>query len=344
MGSGTEFPFRSVIFTVRGGEMASKKALVASSLSLCTASWLASGQGQAVHAADDIRGMNPSEWEDERVAQAVLYQYLSPISSVAEGNLATKKESKPLTYKVRRGDTLYGIGKVYGVDHRKLAAFNRIKNPRLLQVGKVLKLPLKRKWVRVKEGETLESLAKTYKTSEKLLKKLNPGVAAAGSVYTGQVIAVPSPIKVKMSKVSRENGSKRKVLRQASAAAGASSFSWPVWGQITSRYGWRNGRMHNGIDIWNEKRTSSVIRASLGGRVIKAGYSNGYGNLVVVDHGNGWVTYYAHLSRITVSKGQVVSKGQSLGYMGQTGNATGVHLHFEVRRNGRPVNPLSVLP
>jgi murein DD-endopeptidase MepM/ murein hydrolase activator NlpD len=326
--------------------MASKKALVASSLSLCTASWLASVQGQAVHAVDDIRGMNPSDWEDERVAQAVLYQYLSPISSVAEGNLATKKESKPLTYKVKAGDTLYGIGRIYGVNHRKLAEFNRIKNPRLLRVDKVLNIPLTRKWIRVKEGETLESLAKTYKTSEKMLKKLNPDVAAAGSVYTGQVIAVPRPIKVKLPKVAdgRENRSKKKMIVQASSAAGSTSFQWPVWGQITSRYGWRNGRMHNGIDIWNEKRTNSVIRASLGGRVTKAGYSNGYGNLVVVDHGNGWVTYYAHLSRITVGKGQTVSKGQSLGYMGQTGNATGVHLHFEVHRNGRPINPLSVLP
>ena len=325
--------------------MTNKKALVASSLSLCTASWLASGQGQAVHAADDIQGMNPSGWKDERVAEAVLYQYLSPISSVAEGNLAAGKESKPLTYKVKRGDTLYGIGKRYGVDYRKLAAYNRIKNPRLLPVGKVLKLPLKRKWVRVKEGETLESLAEKHKTSKKMLIKLNPDVAAAGSVYTGQVIAVPSPVKVKVPKaVARPESRSKPKTRVTASASGAASFSWPVWGQITSRYGWRNGRMHNGIDIWNEKRTSSVIRASLGGRVIQAGYSNGYGNLVVVDHGNGWSTYYAHLSRITVSKGQVVSKGQFLGYMGQTGNATGVHLHFEVRRNGRPVNPLSVLP
>ncbi len=177
-----------------------------------------------------------------------------------------------------------------------------------------------------------------------MLKKLNPDMAAAGSVYTGQVIAVPSPIKVKMPKVKRGEQIETKGVASGLCTAGSSSFSWPVWGQITSRYGWRNGRMHNGIDIWNEKRTNSVIRASLGGRVIKAGYSSGYGNLVVVDHGNGWVTYYAHLSRITVSKGQVVSKGQSLGYMGQTGNATGVHLHFEVRRNGRPVNPLTVLP
>ncbi len=328
--------------------MASKKALVASSLSLCTASWLASGQGQAVHAADDIQGMNPSGWKDERVAEAVLYQYLSPISSVAEGNLAAGKESKPLTYKVKRGDTLYGIGKRYGVDYRKLAAYNRIKNPRLLPVGKVLKLPLKRKWVRVKEGETLESLAEKHKTSKKMLIKLNPDVAAAGSVYTGQVIAVPRPIKVKVPKVTGgpANRSKPKpqVIAQAASAKGAASFRWPVGGQITSRYGWRNGRMHNGIDIWNAQRTGSVIRSSLGGRVIKAGYSNGYGNLVVVDHGNGWVTYYAHLSRIIVSKGQAVGRGQPLGYMGQSGNATGVHLHFEVRRNGQPVDPLSVLP
>lgn len=326
--------------------MTSKKALVASSLSLCTASWLASGQGQAVYAADGIPEMNVSHWENERLAQAVLYQYLSPISSVADGNLAIKRESEPLTYKVKRGDTLYSIGKEYGVDHRKLAAYNRIKNPRLLRAGNVLKLPLTRKWIRVKEGETLESLAKTYETSEKVLKSLNPEVAAAGTVYTGQVIAVPSPVNAKVLKEvdDRENRSERKGIAGAFSPVGAGSFSWPVWGQITSRYGWRNGRMHYGIDIWNRERTNSVIRASLGGRVIKAGYMNGYGNLVVVDHGNGWVTYYAHLSRITVSKGQVVSKGQSLGFMGQTGNATGVHLHFEVRRNGQPINPLSVLP
>ena len=324
--------------------MASKKALVASSLSLCTASWVVSGQGQAVHAADDIRGMNPSEWEDERVAQAVLYQYLSPISSVAEGNLATKKESKPLTYKVKRGDTLYGIGKLYGVDYRKLAAFNRIKNPRLLQVGKVLKLPLKRKWIRVKEGETLESLAKTYKTSEKMLKKLNPDMAAAGSVYTGQVIAVPSPIKVKMPKVKRENGSKRKVLRQASAPAGSSSFSWPVWDRSPAGTGGETGGCITGSTSGTRSGPTASSAPPWADGSSRPGIRAGIGNLVVVDHGNGWVTYYAHLSRITVSKGQVVSKGQSLGYMGQTGNATGVHLHFEVRRNGRPVNPLTVLP
>jgi len=326
--------------------MTSKKALVASSLSLCTASWLASGQGQAVYAGEGMPGMNDPHWENERLAQAVLYQYLSPISSVADGNLAIKKESRPLTYKVKRGDTLYGIGKEYGVDYRKLAAFNRLKNPRLLQAGKVLKLPLTRKWVRVKEGETLESLAKTYDTSEKMLKELNPDVAASGSVYTGQLIAVPGPLKVKRAKEvdERENRSERREIAQVFSAADSVSFSWPVWGQITSRFGWRNGRMHYGIDIWNQERTKSVIRASLGGRVTKAGYVNGYGNLVVVDHGNGWVTYYAHLSRITVGKGQVVRKGQSLGYMGRTGNATGVHLHFEVRRNGQPINPLSVLP
>jgi murein DD-endopeptidase MepM/ murein hydrolase activator NlpD len=78
--------------------------------------------------------------------------------------------------------------------------------------------------------------------------------------------------------------------------------------------------------------------------VTRAGYANGYGNLVVIDHGNGWVTYYAHLSRITVGKGQFLPVGSPLGYMGQTGHATGVHLHFEVRRNGKPINPLSVLP
>ncbi len=116
---------------------------------------------------------------------------------------------------------------------------------------------------------------------------------------------------------------------------------WPVSGPITSGFGPRWGRMHEGIDIAGSSGTP--IAAAATGTVISAGWSGGYGQLVVLDHGNGLSTAYAHLSSISVSAGQTVPQGSAVGGMGTTGSSTGVHLHFEVRVNGAAVNPLGYL-
>lgn len=131
---------------------------------------------------------------------------------------------------------------------------------------------------------------------------------------------------------------------RAVAAKGVSTqgFIWPLGGAITSYYGPRWGRMHTGLDI--DGTTGQPIVASKGGRVILASYYGGYGNAVVIDHGGGVSTLYAHQSRLAVSQGQTVSQGQVVGYVGATGNVTGDHLHFEVRVNGNPVDPLNFLP
>jgi len=120
----------------------------------------------------------------------------------------------------------------------------------------------------------------------------------------------------------------------------SSGFIWPTSGVVTSGYGPRWGRMHEGIDI--AAPTGTSVRAAASGRVIIAGTMGGYGSVVVIDHGGGISTLYAHLSSIWVGGGSV-SQGQGIGAVGCTGSCTGPHLHFEVRVNGVPVNPLSYL-
>jgi murein DD-endopeptidase MepM/ murein hydrolase activator NlpD len=122
---------------------------------------------------------------------------------------------------------------------------------------------------------------------------------------------------------------------------GTGSFHWPtVGGTVTSQKGQRWGRDHKGIDIAGSSNSS--ILAADNGKVVSAGYTTGgYGNKIVINHNNGFKTIYAHLASISVSPGETVKKGQKIGVMGSTGNSTGVHLHFELYKNGALQNPLN---
>jgi murein DD-endopeptidase MepM/ murein hydrolase activator NlpD len=126
-----------------------------------------------------------------------------------------------------------------------------------------------------------------------------------------------------------------------SGVPSAAGLIWPVNGAVVSGYGMRWGRLHEGIDI--AASTGTPIWAAAAGTVIYAGWLGGYGNLVVVDHGNGLSTAYAHASAILVAVGQTVSQGETLSLIGSTGNSSGPHLHFEVRVNGVAVDPLLYL-
>jgi murein DD-endopeptidase MepM/ murein hydrolase activator NlpD len=136
----------------------------------------------------------------------------------------------------------------------------------------------------------------------------------------------------------------------AGAASGSTStappsgtgFAWPLSGPITSPFGMRWGTLHPGIDIGVP--TGTPIHAAGSGTVVWCGWMSGYGNLVMIDHHNGLATLYGHQSRIAVSCNQQVSTGETIGYVGCTGFCTGPHLHFEVRLNGTPVDPLGYLP
>ncbi len=127
----------------------------------------------------------------------------------------------------------------------------------------------------------------------------------------------------------------------SAAPTSTGALSWPAAGTLTSRFGPRWGRNHNGIDIASP--TGTTVLAADSGTVISAGYNGGFGNAVMIDHGNGMVTVYGHHSSLLVAAGDRVSRGQAIGAMGCTGSCTGPHVHFEVRINGVPYDPLYYL-
>ena len=119
-------------------------------------------------------------------------------------------------------------------------------------------------------------------------------------------------------------------------------FHWPIRGRLSSKFGWRNGRPHEGIDIAANRGTK--IHAAAPGRVILAGWLGGYGRVVIVKHRGAYSTVYAHNSKNLVRKGQFVESGQLLAEVGATGRASGPHVHFEIRRDEKPLDPLRYLP
>lgn len=139
---------------------------------------------------------------------------------------------------------------------------------------------------------------------------------------------------------------KQEVLKKQTTLATTPSI-WPARGDVTSRFGWRNSPWgsgsdwHPGIDIANNMGTP--IFATADGEVVRGEWSDGYGNLVQIDHRNGIATLYGHNSQIIVHNGQLVKKGQLIAYVGSTGNSTGPHVHYEIRVNGTAVNPESFL-
>jgi len=177
-------------------------------------------------------------------------------------------------------------------------------------------------------------------------------VAAAKSLKQSALVDLGASRTQDMAQVeslAAESASLAAAIQAAQASAGssgtgapsASGLIWPVNGPVVSGFGMRWGRMHEGIDI--AAASGTPVHAAAAGTVIHAGWLGGYGNLVVVDHGNGLSTAYAHASAILVGVGQHVSQGQTVSLVGSTGHATGPHLHFEVRVNGSAVDPLAYL-
>ena len=182
----------------------------------------------------------------------------------------------------------------------------------------------------IRGGQTLWNLARSYGLTVEEIVEAN-GLENPDMVFAGHQLRIPAPSRTKsQSRV-------RSVLPKAPAGI-TYGFLWPTRGSLTSRFGWRWSRHHNGIDI--AALFGAAIHAAKSGRVIHAGWYSGYGRTVIIDHGEGVTSVYGHASRLLVVAGQHVHAGQEIARVGSTGYSRGPHLHFEIRIDRRPVDPL----
>lgn len=283
-----------------------------------------------------------------------------PSRVIRQVDLHTEIPERPrrgiITYTVQAGDTLFGIAEKFKLRPETIlwANYEVLQDdPHMLDIGQVLNIPPVDGVLHVvKEGETLEEIAKKYNVSPDVIRNAEwNGLQEGGEPQVGQVLIVPGGSRPfagwtppRRSYVVIAGGKRMPAGACPNvqvAPLGTGSFVWPV----NSR--WRSGydftAYHPGVDLAG--RLGDPVYAADAGTVVYAGWSTvGYGNLIVLDHGNGYQTYYAHLSAIFVGCGQQVAKGATIGLVGSTGRSTGPHLHFEIRGPRGFVNPWQVLP
>lgn len=237
-------------------------------------------------------------------------------------------------YRVQPGDTPGEIAERFGVSVDTVLQANNLSNPEGLQIGEeLLILPVSGALHTVSSGDNLHDLALLYGVTAESIAEYNR-LADPNSLQVGDKLIVPGG-KMQAGRVASSRG-----MRPSTGGAASGSFRWPSGGSITQYFG-ENG--HTGIDL--ATGAGSPVYAADGGVVVtalKLGY--GYGWHLVIDHGNGYQTLYAHLSAFFVDYGERVGKGDRIGSVGSTGLSTGPHLHFEVTQNGVRVNPLKFLP
>jgi len=257
-------------------------------------------------------------------------------------SVSVKPRDTVVTYIVQSGDTVSSIANKFGVSidtirwQNDLASIDAIKPAQKIEIPPVTGMVHK-----VKRGETIYSIAKRYDVDAQQILNWpfnNYANDETFALAVGQTLVVPDGVKP----AEQLWDPKRYVARttpDAGVVSATGQFVWPAAGKITQRYVW----YHKAIDIAN--KSGPGILAADSGRVVVAGWPDGYGygNRVIIDHGNGFQTLYAHMSNVSVGVGQSVNRGDVIGGMGATGRSSGVHLHFEIRQGGVIVDPLGYL-
>ena len=234
-------------------------------------------------------------------------------------------------YTVKKGDTVSGIASGAGLrNFGTLLSVNNIDNARRISVGQVLRIPSADGLLyTVKKGETLAGIAAAHNVSVTALLDANDLTNETLSV--GQKLFIPG--------AALSSFELRKALGEL--------FIYPIHGRLTSPFGYRSDpftgarSFHSGVDL--AAPTGTSVKAALDGRIAETGFNRIYGNYVIITHDRGYQSLYGHLSAIYVKRGQYVTQGAVVGAVGNTGYSTGPHLHLSIYKNGRLINPFSVL-
>lgn len=280
---------------------------------------------------------------------AIAGSVLSSDTMVGSSKLHTvipegRTRDEVIIHKVEGGETLESIAKEYKVTVDSIKFVNNMEDSDTIKPGQELTvLPVTGVLHEVVEGDTLESIAEKWKVPAQAVVNIN-WLDAPYQVHAGQKLVIPNaeipkPVEAEEPPATGLVLNGQSQPEQSSAPAATGMFLFPTSGQITQYFSY----YHTGIDIGTMNGTPPIWAADSGVVTFAGWWSGGGGYSVWIDHGNGYVTQYAHMSRISVSVGQAVSRGEQIGNTGATGLAFGNHLHLNVLLNGRLINPMSVL-
>ncbi|GLB59206.1 M23 family metallopeptidase [Cytobacillus sp. NCCP-133] len=277
------------------------------------------------------------------------------VSAADAAKLLQKGTLEEKKYQVKEGDALSSIASAHSLDLKQLMKLNSgLKKDSVIKAGQELNVTALKPYIKVvvdKEVFKKEEIA--YKKEVIEDSGMPKGDTKVKQEGKKGILSATYLISEENGQTIKKEVSEEKVLEEpvkhivikgtkVIPSRGEGSFAYPaVGGYISSKVGYRWGKMHKGIDI--ARPSDRTIKAADNGMVVSAGWDGGYGNKIVIDHNNGFRTVYAHLDSISVSAGQTVSKGSKIGIMGTTGDSTGVHLHFELYKNGKMQDPLKYI-
>ncbi|CAM3648568.1 peptidoglycan DD-metalloendopeptidase family protein [Marinicrinis lubricantis] len=260
---------------------------------------------------------------------------------------------EPIKYVVQEGDCVSCIASKFDISKQVIYKNNPWITNDMIKVGEELDLTVLQPELSVRTVETVQEVQEIqYKTEYQYDNEMKLGQSKVlQKGQEGKKLVTFRLTSVNGNLMSEELVKEEVIVDSVPAIVvqgtkvikgeGTGNFEWPVSGAtLTSSYGMRWGSMHKGIDLVSDDRT---IMAADNGEVIFAGTKSGYGNAIIIDHHNGYQTLYGHLSKISVSVGTKVEQGDAIGVMGNTGNSTGTHLHFEIIVDGEHTNPLKYL-
>lgn len=260
---------------------------------------------------------------------------------IVDTQISDKPKAEVESYIVKEGDTVSKIANKFGISEDSIYWENNLTPKSKIVPGTTIRvLPVTGVLHVVSRGETLDSIAKKYDVSSQAVADWPYNTFVNDETFelaVGQSLIVPDGVKPNEVQISP-----RQFIAHQTPDAGtvvaSGDWVWPTQGRLTQPFLW----YHHGIDIAN--RAFPTVVAADSGKVVVVIVSNvGYGKHIIIDHGNGFQTLYAHLSAFRVEQGQTVAKGDAIGVMGSTGRSTGPHTHFEIHKNGVVVNPLEYL-